>query len=56
MAIPAIALGSLKALDQERNQYVAEKRRTKSVATDTLDVVVTEALREQAACRGIELQ
>jgi hypothetical protein len=44
------------ALSQERNQYLAWKRRGPSEATDTLDVVVTEALREQAACRGIEPQ
>jgi hypothetical protein len=46
----------INALNQERNQFVAKMRRTKSAATDTLDVAVTEALREQAACRGIELQ
>jgi hypothetical protein len=46
----------IQALDRERNQYVAQKRRSKSAATDTLDVVVTQALREQATCLGIELQ
>jgi len=46
----------IKALTQERNQFVAQERRTKSAAMDTLDVVVIDALREQAACRGIELQ
>jgi hypothetical protein len=46
----------INALNQERSQVVAQERRNKSAAADTLDVVMTEALREQAACRGIELQ
>jgi hypothetical protein len=46
----------INALNRERSQVVAQERRSKSAAPDTLDVVVTEALREQAACRGIELQ
>ena len=45
----------IQELSQERSQYVAKHRR-KDVAADTLDVVVSDALRQQAACRGIELQ
>jgi len=43
-------------LNRERARYVGEQRRSKGAAADTLDLVVTKALREQAACNGIELQ
>jgi von Willebrand factor type A domain len=42
----------------ERQQHVAAERRKrgKGPAVETLDVAMTDALRQQAACREIELQ
>jgi hypothetical protein len=46
----------INKLNRERNHYVAQIRRTKSVTDDSLDVVMTQALRAQASCAAIELQ
>jgi hypothetical protein len=47
----------INRLNLERERFVSEAKRTKGAATDeTLDVAVSRVLREQAACRGIELQ
>ena len=46
----------INRLDLERQRYVSGVRRQKAAPTDTLDAVMTAALRSQAACQGIELQ
>ena len=48
----------INRLNVERQQNVAAERRKrgKAPAAETLDVAMTDALRQQAACREIELQ
>ena len=48
----------INRLNVERQQHVAAERRKrgKGPAVETLDVAMTDALRQQAACREIELQ
>jgi hypothetical protein len=46
----------INRLDLERQQHVARVRREKAAPTDTLDAVMTAALRSEAACQGIELE
>lgn len=47
----------IQKLAAARETFVAEARRKQGKASgDTLDAVMSEALREQAACRGIALQ
>jgi hypothetical protein len=46
----------INALNRERARHLAQIRRSKTAAEDTLDVAVSLALREQASCRAIELE
>jgi len=46
----------INELNRDRSEYVAQVRRAKIGADDSLDAVMTGALRRQAACSGIELQ
>jgi len=46
----------INRLDLERQRHVAQARQSKILPTDTLDAVVTAALRRQAACQAIELE
>jgi hypothetical protein len=46
----------INRLAAERDRHVARERLARKVPQDTLDAVMTTALREQAACRSIELQ
>jgi hypothetical protein len=46
----------INQLDGERQQYVAHARKLKALPDNTLDAVMSAALRSQAACQGIELE
>lgn len=46
----------INALNRERGRHLAQVRLNKTAADDSLDTVIAQALREQAACREIELQ
>jgi hypothetical protein len=46
----------INRLYQERQKHVAQARQAKTLPTDTLDAVMTAALRSQAACQAIELE
>jgi len=45
----------LQELEKDRKAYLAQVRRAEA-APDTLDAVMMQGLRDQAACRGFALQ
>jgi von Willebrand factor type A domain-containing protein len=46
----------ISQLNRDRMTYLAQAGRSKSEASDTLDVVMAQTLRDQAGCKGIALQ
>ena len=46
----------INELNRDRSQYIAQVRRAKVGADDSLDTAMTAALRRQAGCSGFELQ